>query len=110
MTPDVAEQIVSLRDVAPDADKPARRHETWLLQEAVVDLATMKLLMPFVTAGGDVHRAQVVGYYQNGQAASRAEVIFDATTPLPRLLFWRDISHLGRGYAVETLGVDFSEE
>jgi hypothetical protein len=110
MTPDVAEQIVSLRDVAPDADKPARRHETWLLQEAVVDLATMKLLMPFVTAGGDVHRAQVVGYYQSGQAASRAEVIFDATTPLPRLLFWRDISHLGRGYAVETLGVDFSEE
>lgn len=110
MTPEIAEQIVSLRDVAPDPGKPARRHETWLLQEAVVDMATMKLLMPFVTGGGDVYRAQVVGYYQGGQAASRSEVIFDATTPLPRLLFWRDISHLGRGYAVETLGVDFSEE
>jgi hypothetical protein len=110
MTPDIAEQIIALRDVAPDPDKPARRHETWLLQEAVVDQATMKLLVPFICSGGDVHRAQVVGYYQGGQAASRAEVIFDATTPLPRLLFWRDISHLGRGYAVETLGVDFSEE
>jgi hypothetical protein len=110
MTPEVAEQIISVRDVAPDSGKPARRHETWLLQEALVDQATMKLLMPFVTCGGDVYRAQVVGYYQGGQAASRAEVIFDATSPLPRLLFWRDISHLGRGYAVETLGVDFSEQ
>jgi hypothetical protein len=110
MTPEIAEQIVSLRDTAPDPNKPARRHESWLLQEAVVDMTTMKLLMPFVTCGGDVYRAQVVGYYQSGQAASRSEVIFDATTPLPRLLFWRDISHLGRGYAVETLGVDFSEE
>ena len=42
-------------------------------------------------------------------ASSRAEAVFDATTTTPRLLFWRDISHLGRGYAVETLGVDFSE-
>jgi hypothetical protein len=109
MTPDVAEQIVSVRDVAPTSDRPARRHETWLLQEAIVDKATLQIMMPFVTCGGDVYRAQVVGYYQGGQAASRAEVIFDATTPLPRLLFWRDISHLGRGYAVETLGVDFSE-
>ncbi|HEX5103454.1 MAG TPA: type II secretion system protein GspK [Pirellulaceae bacterium] len=110
MTPEIVEQIISLRDVAPSSDRPARRHETWLLQEVVVDLPTMKLMMPFVTCGGDVYRAQVVGYYQGGQAASRSEVIFDATSPLPRLLFWRDISHLGRGYAVETLGVDFSEE
>ena len=33
-------------------------------------------MMPFVTGGGDVYRAQVVGYFQGGQAAIRAEVDF----------------------------------
>ena len=88
---------------------PARRYETWLLSEGVVTLAEMKALMPFVCGGGNVYRAQVVGYFQGGQAASRAEVVFDATSPLPRVVLWRDLSHLGRGYALETLGVDFSQ-
>ena len=42
--------------------------------------------------------------------SARAEVIFDATKAEPRVLFLRDMSHLGRGYALETLGVEFSEE
>ncbi|MEX2174379.1 MAG: hypothetical protein WD872_08455, partial [Pirellulaceae bacterium] len=109
MQPDVVDQIITRRDIEVTSDNPNRRHETWLLQEGVVTLEEMKLMMPFITGGGDVYRCQVVGYFQGGQAASRAEVVFDATYTLPRLLFWRDISHLGRGYAIETLGVDFSE-
>lgn len=109
MSPEVVDQIISRRDVETTGDKPNRRHETWLLQEGVVTLEEMKLMMPFVTAGGDVYRCQVIGYFQGGQAASRAEVVIDATYTLPRLLFWRDISHLGRGYAIETLGVDYTE-
>lgn len=109
MTEEILAEIVSRRQYEYDASLPNHRHETWLLVEGIVTLSEMKQLMPFVNAGGDVYRAQVVGYYQGGQASSRAEVIFDATTTAPRLLFWRDISHLGRGYAVETLGVDFSE-
>lgn len=109
ITEDIVNQIITRRDVETTSDKPNRRHETWLLQEAVVTLDEMKQMMPFVTAGGDVYRAQVVGYYQGGQAASRTEVVFDGTKTLPSILFWRDISHLGRGYALETLGVDFSE-
>ena len=110
MTPEIADQIILRRDVAPTSDKPNRRHETWLLQEAVVTLEEMKTMMPFITGGGDVYRCQVVGYFQGGQAASRSEVIFDATYTLPRIVFWRDISHLGRGYALETLGVDYTEQ
>jgi len=110
MQPEIVDQIIMRRDVAPTSDKPNRRHETWLLQEGVVTLDEMKTMLPFITAGGDVYRCQIVGYFQGGQAASRAEVVFDATYTLPRILFWRDISHLGRGYALETLGVDYSEQ
>jgi type II secretory pathway component PulK len=109
MTEEIVSAIISSREYDSGADRPNHLHETWILVEGIVTLAEMKQLMPFVTGGGDVYRAQVVGYYQGGQASSRAEAIFDATTTSPRLLFWRDISHLGRGYAVETLGVDFSE-
>lgn len=109
MTSDIVDQILSRRHVEPSADNPGRRSETWLLSEGVCTLTEMRALMPFICGGGDVYRAQVVGYYQGGQAASRGEVLFDASTAAPRVLFWRDVSHLGRGYALETLGVEFSE-
>jgi hypothetical protein len=80
-------------------------HETWLLTAGIVTLEEMRTLLPFVCAGGDVFRAQIVGYYEDGGTASRAEVIFDATGPVPAIVSWRDISHLGRGYPLELLGV-----
>jgi hypothetical protein len=109
ITPEIVEKIISQRSPDVSGDYAAHRFETWLLTEGVVTIPEMRQLMPFITGGGDVYRAQVIGYFQGGQASSRAEVVFDATSPLPRVLLWRDISHLGRGYAVETLGVDFSE-
>jgi type II secretory pathway component PulK len=108
--PSMNEEIVTAiidarRDIDPAAtDDLNWQHETWPLVEGIVSLDEMKMLAPFICAGGDVYRAQVVGYYQDGEASSRAEVIVDATGDLPRVVFWRDISHLGRGYSVETLG------
>ncbi len=110
MTEDIATEIVSRRTEEVDDDNPNRSFETWLLAEAIVTIDEMRTLTPFITAGGDVFRAQVVGYFQGGGPAARAEVVFDATSSTPRLLFWRDVSHLGRGYALETLGVDLVEQ
>jgi type II secretory pathway component PulK len=109
MSSAIADQIISNRTPEVEAEKPNRRHETWLLTEGLVDLTTMKLLQPFITSSGHVYRAQVVGYFQSGEAAARSEAIFDATGLLPRVVLWRDISHLGRGYALETLGIDYTE-
>lgn len=109
MNEDIVTEILSRRAYEAGADDANKRHETWIMAEGIVTAAEMKSLMPFVCAGGDVYRAQVVGYYQSGEASSRAEVIFDASVAPARVLFWRDLSHLGRGYAVETLGVDFTE-
>jgi Type II secretion system (T2SS), protein K len=109
MSEEIVTNILSLREAEITDEKPNRRHETWLLTEAVVTLEQMRLLQPFICSGGQVYRAQIVGYFQHGEAAARGEAIFDATGPLPRLVSWRDMSHLGRGYALETLGLDFSE-
>ena len=109
MTEELVDQIIELRTAVTQDNAAARGNETWLLSEAVVNLEQMKALAPFVCGGGDVFRCQIVGYFQGGGPSSRAEVVFDATTTTPRELFWRDISHLGRGYALETLGVDLLE-
>jgi len=108
MTEEIVEQIVSQRNPDPGASAGDYGHETWLLTQGLVTLDEMRTLMPFVCARGAVHRAQVIGYYDDGRAASRLEVVLDATQQPARVLLWRDISHLGRGYALETLGASLS--
>lgn len=105
---EIVEEIMSRRSEQGSESNQNREHETWLLAESIVTLDEMRALTPFITAGGDVFRAQIVGYFQGGGPSSRVEVIFDATESTPRVLFWRDISHLGRGYALETLGVELT--
>ncbi len=104
------DEIISQRVAEPSNEDEAlaRRHETWLLTAGIATLDQMKLLSPFICGGGDVFRAQIVGYYEDGTTASRAEVIFDATGAVPRIVSYRDISHLGRGYPLDLLGLRMS--
>jgi hypothetical protein len=105
ITEEIVQQIVDQREILADV-LATRAHETWLLAEGLVTLEEMKNLLPFVCAGGDVFRTQIVGYYQGGGPSARFEVVFDATEAQPGIVLWRDISHLGRGYALEMLGVE----
>ncbi|MBL8852431.1 MAG: general secretion pathway protein GspK [Planctomycetaceae bacterium] len=108
LTPEQVEQIITYREYElndPEFTDLNRRYETWLLAELIVDLTTMKAIAPFVCCKGDVYRAEIIGYFENGEASSRAEVVYDTTEPLPRLLFWRDKSHLPIGQSVQTLGI-----
>jgi hypothetical protein len=83
-----------------------RKYETWILADGIVDLATMKTVLPYICVRGDVYRAEIVGYFADGAGTSRAEAVFDTTVSVPRLLFWRDKSELPAAYAVEVLGTD----
>lgn len=105
ITEEMVDAILSEREITDESVDENLRHETWLLTRLIVTLDEMKLLQPFITAGGDVYRAQVVGYFDEGAISSRAEVVIDASELMPRILFWRDISHLGRGFGLETLGI-----
>lgn len=106
MTDEVLSQILTVRKAETPPDDFNRNFETWIMAQGIVTLAEMKLLTPFICAGGDVYRAQIIGYYEGGNAASRVEVLWDATSGNPRILFWRDLSNLGRGFALETLGME----
>lgn len=105
MTGKLLDTILSQREVDPVARDPGRDYETWLLTEGLVSLDEMKTLMPFVCAGGSVFRIQAVGYFDGGGPSARIEAIIDTTESKPKLIFWRDLTHLGRGFSLETLGV-----
>lgn len=104
MTEELVDAILSVREAEPLSDDATRNHETWLLTEGLVELDQMKQLLPFVTTRGGVYRAQVVGYFEQTGTATRIEAVLDATGPEPRQLLWRDLTHLGRGFPLGTLG------
>lgn len=114
MTEDLMEDLIRLREYELDDPKFLdlnRNFETWILAEGLLGLGPeaveqMKLLMPYLCAGGDVYRAEIVGYFGDGRGTSRAETVFDTTVPIPRILLWRDKSHLQTGYSVEALGAE----
>ncbi len=100
---ETVEEILQARQ--DDTGDSNRGFETWPLVEGLVTLEQMRLLLPLVTAGGDVFRAQIIGYHETIGASHRSEVIIDATTVNPKIVSWRDLSHLGRGFDLSTLGV-----
>ena len=151
LSSDVVDQIISNREAEFSGQNPDKKYETWLYTEGLVTLEQMKQLMPYLTTGGSVYRAQIVGYFDEGGTASRVEAIID-TSPLlvastdsttgpsqgvsgsgpsntgggssqdsssssdtssttdmqpvaavPRIVFWRDMSHLGRGFTPDVL-------
>jgi type II secretory pathway component PulK len=104
LTDDAIQQILSRRTPDPTQADPGRKYGTWLLSEGIVSLATMKQLLPLVTGGGSVYRAQVVGYYEEGRPTARVEAVIDATQRPARVVFWKDLTRLGSGYPLEVLG------
>jgi len=106
MTSDVVDAIISQRTLDLAQAETSRRYETWILSEGLVTLTQIKSLMPYICARGSVYRAQAVGYFEGGGPAVRIEFVLDATSRPAKVLFWRDLSHLGRGYSLETLGTE----
>jgi DNA uptake protein ComE-like DNA-binding protein len=101
LTSDIVDQIVSARTPDPLTAPADQKYEVWPLIEGVVPLKTMKALQPYVNAGGNVYRAQIMGYFDKGGPVSRMEAIFDSTQQPTKLLFWKDISGLRVGFPVE---------
>ena len=101
---DVVDQIIRMRDPQSTTSQPQRQNETWLLTEGLVTLDEMRKLMPFLCAGGDVYRAPGGRLFRKRISASRVEVVLSAIQSPTRVLLWRNMTHLGRGFSLDVLG------
>ena len=66
--------------------------------------------MPFICCGGDVYKAEIVGYFDDDSVTARTEVILDTTVPIPRILNQRNKSHLPAAYSIDILGRELVDE
>jgi hypothetical protein len=100
------QQIISMRDMTLGTQQSTQIYDTWPLMMGLIDLATMKQLLPIITSGGDVYRARIVGYYDGGGPVSRIEFVIDATKRPPIITRRWELDNMGQdaGYFPENLG------
>lgn len=105
LSDEVVDQILEAR--GDGSDSPTREFESWLAVEGIVTMDQMRAILPLVTCGGDVFKAQIVGYIEGDAAFSRIEAIISGAGDVPNILFFRRMDHLGRGFDIPTLGQRF---
>lgn len=81
----------------------ARQTTGWLVIEGLTTIEQMRMLAPYLCSGGDVFRAQSLGYFGQSGPVIRVEAIIDGTFIPPRVTYIRDLSNLGSGYPIPTL-------
>ncbi|MDR2756211.1 MAG: general secretion pathway protein GspK [Planctomycetaceae bacterium] len=84
-------QIVNRRGKSGEKKQGKYRHLIWLLSEKIVDKETMKKLSKRLTTGGDVYRAQIIGFFDGQGTINRVEVVIDATVKPPRPIFTKSL-------------------
>jgi type II secretory pathway component PulK len=73
---------------------------TWLMTEAGLKLDVVKRMERYMTSRSQVYRFQVLGTFNTPGPPARVEAVVDGNQGRPRILYWRDLSELGRGFNI----------
>jgi type II secretory pathway component PulK len=92
--------ILANRPQVSDTSTPDTSYQTpaWLITKANFSISKLKSLEKYITARTQVYRVQSVGYSSNGGPVARVEAVIDTNQGRPRVLLWRDLSELGKGF------------
>ncbi len=89
--------IVAARAGLDPAD-PATTTGAFLVTAAGLTPTKFAALAPYVTGKTMVYRVHSVGYFGKGGPASRVEAVIDTNNGTPRILYYRDVTDLGKGF------------
>ena len=106
LTADQIDQIIVNREnnaVGSQQSNVSRVHSYWLVDEDILDVKTFERVSRFLTTGGDVFCAQIVGYYMDDSPSHRIEVIVDGTDRCSRPVYYADLTRYGRGFMLDQL-------
>jgi type II secretory pathway component PulK len=85
-----------------DAPDPIFQTPAWLITEANFQPQTLQTLEKYITSRAQVYRLQAVGYFENGGPSVRIEAVIDTNGGRPRIIYYRDLTELGKGFDVTT--------
>jgi type II secretory pathway component PulK len=85
---------------SPESPDPIFQTPAWLITEANFSPSTMQTLDQYITARSQVYRIQSIGYFDGGGPTARIEALIDTNNQRPRIISWRDLTELGKGFNV----------
>jgi type II secretory pathway component PulK len=83
-----------------DAPDPIYQTPAWLLTKTTLPIKTLSGIETYITARSQVYHFQVVGYFDGPGPTARVEAVVDTNNGRPRVLFYRDMVELGRGFSL----------
>jgi type II secretory pathway component PulK len=103
LSPADVQSIISLRPSPSTAETTDSVYLTpaWLITQANLSPQTMRALERYITTRTQVYRVQSVGYFDGGGPSVRLEAVIDTNSGKPRIVYWRDLSELGKGYDLQ---------
>jgi hypothetical protein len=84
--------------------QPEYQTITWLITQAGYSPQSVQQLEKYITTKSQVYRVQAVGYFEGGGPTGRVEAVVDANNGRPRILYYRDLSDLGKGFDLSSNG------
>jgi len=101
-----ADAIIAKRPQYDGGDAPDTTFATiaWLLQDGSIPISTLQGLERYATARTQVYRVQSIGYFDEGGPMARVEAVIDTNQGKPRIVYYRDLTDLGRSIDPRTLG------
>jgi type II secretory pathway component PulK len=85
-----------------DVANPNFNSVAWLLTDAQISVTKLRNLEKYITTRTQVYRVQSIGYFDGKGPAVRLEAVIDTNAGRPRIIAWRDLSELGKGFSENT--------
>jgi type II secretory pathway component PulK len=104
LTDSDVQKIMSTRPQLSSTDVANQNFSSvaWLLTDAQLSVSTLQKLEKYITARTQVYRVQSIGYFDGKGPAVRLEAVIDTNAGRPRIIAWRDLSELGKGWNENT--------
>ena len=98
------QSIIDGRPGLTDGDSPDPIYQTpaWLIVEANLSPQTLQSLERYITARSQVYRVQALGHFDSGGPTARVEAVIDTNAGRPRIIYWRDLTELGKGFNLQS--------
>jgi type II secretory pathway component PulK len=91
------QNALSIRD-SLDLTSLEARTGAWLVTQAGMNPTVFQALEQYITGTSHVFRVQSIGYFSLSGPVARVEAVIDTTPNMPRILYFRDMTDLGRGF------------
>jgi DNA uptake protein ComE-like DNA-binding protein len=91
--------IIDARPAPDSVDPTDLTYQTaaWLKTEANLSNSKIRALERYITGRSQTYRVQSLGYFDQGGPVARVEAVIDTNAGQPRIVYFRDLTELGRG-------------